>query len=68
MSNIPLISHRMFVAAVAQERHSAAPPQGDEPQPKHDGYATLEVLDTPGWTNVAPKDEFRDHITQAEDV
>ena len=50
MSSIPLISHRMFVAAVVHEREDVCPPvihQAPRPAPPRD----FEVSDPADWMN-----------------
>lgn len=56
MSNIPHISHRMFVAAVAQERRQATASHEDLPWDENSS-ASLEVLDLPTWQNSPLADE-----------
>lgn len=51
MSSIPLITHRMLVAAVVQERHHSQPAEELLPLWPDARVATVEVLDPSDWTN-----------------
>jgi len=68
MSNIPLISHRMFVAAVAQERRLPPPDLPSDLEPASEQHALVEILDPSDWAGPPALQDAQPPFLSADDI